>query len=152
MVHAEDGLVRLFHVVSQASVLGDHCRYPHKFPQACSPMSRQDTVDAVARISDFDIDEDDDLTIAQDIIQSFGVVRQDANAHQRSVRFLLACLNRYLWTWESLGCEPPGPIPATEAVESWLQTGTFANDFAKFCLPVTPIRQGAPSKIAMNPL
>jgi hypothetical protein len=107
-------------------------------------MSRQDTMNAVARMSDFDIDEDDDVAIAQDVVRSFGVVRKDPAAHRRSVRFLHACLNRYLWTWESLGCVPPGPRPASVAVANWLATGTFVTGFAELCLPVTPIRQGAP--------
>lgn len=107
-------------------------------------MSRQDTINAVARLSDFDTDEDDDVAIARDVIGSFGVAREDPDAHQRSVRFLHACLNRYLWTWESLGCVPPGPHPASVAVANWLETGTFVNGFAELCLPVIPIRQGIP--------
>lgn len=101
-------------------------------------------IDAISRLSDFDIDEDDDLALAQDVIGSFGLVRRDPDAHQRSVRFLHACLRRYLWTWESIGCVPPGPLPAFEAVATWLQTGTFVNGFAEICLPITPMRQGAP--------
>lgn len=107
-------------------------------------MSRQNTLEAITRLSDFDIDEDDDLAIAQDVIHSFGLILQDPDAHRRSVRFLHALLERYLWTWASLGCESPGPTVASHAVQQWLSTGDFTENFSEHCLPVAPIRDGIP--------
>ncbi|MEW4567439.1 hypothetical protein AB1L88_06185 [Tautonia sp. JC769] len=107
-------------------------------------MTKRATIEAIAKLSHFDIDEDDDVAIAHDVIASFGTVRRERDAHGRSVRFLHGCLRRYLWAWEDLGCEPPGPRAAFEAVATWLETGAFTADFAERCLPVTPIRDGQP--------
>ena len=107
-------------------------------------MARQETIDAIGRLSDFDIDEDDDIAIAHGIIASFGITRREPEAHVRSVRVIHACVTRYLRAWEALGCEAPGPRPACEAVQSWLATGEFADNFADVCLPVTPVRNGRP--------
>lgn len=106
-------------------------------------MTKQQTIDAISKLSSFDIDNDDALGIAIEVIASFGFVRE-SDVHSRVVQFLHTCVNRYLWTWESLGCEPPGPRPAMDAVETWLQTGVFTEGFAEFCFPVTPIREGEP--------
>lgn len=105
-------------------------------------MSRQQATKAIRKLSEFNIDEDDEFAIAQEIVASFGNVGRDADAHIRLVRVLHACLSRYVWTWESLGCELPGPLPACEAIQSWLTTGTFIENFAEVCIPVTPIRDG----------
>lgn len=105
-------------------------------------MTREETVASVSRLNDFDIDEDDDLAIASQVIASFEEIRRDQNAHQRAVRFLHSCLKRYLWTWESLGCDAPGPDSAADAVEHWLGTGEFIDGFEKLCFPVTPRRNG----------
>ena len=107
-------------------------------------MAQQQTIDAITKLSDFDIDNDDDLAIAVGIIASFGSVLRDQDSLKRAVRVLHACLKRYLWTWTSLGCEPPGPQLAHEAVATWLNTGEFVDNFCDFCLPVMPIRDGKP--------
>lgn len=107
-------------------------------------MSRQDTIAAIKRFSELDIDEDDDVALAHEVISTFEDIRNDSIAHNRAVRFLSACLSRYLWTWESLGCETPGPVTAADAVTHWLRTGQFVDGFAALCLPVVPIRNGTP--------
>ena len=107
-------------------------------------MAQQETLDAITKLSDFDVDEDDDFAIALGVIASFGSVRREPDSLKRSVRFLHACLKRYLRTWGTLGCELPGPQSAYEAVATWLKTGEFIDTFPEVCLPVMPIRDGQP--------
>ncbi len=105
-------------------------------------MTKPQTIDAVARLASFDIDNDDVLVLTLEVIQSLGFDPKDFQSIARIVRLLHSCLGRYLWTWESLGCEPPGPRPAFKAVGTWLQTGALVEGFANHCFPVAPIRDG----------
>lgn len=119
-------------------------RLPEPGTREGANMSRQETIAALARFKDFDINEDDDLEIAHQVIASFGIVRREAEAHRRAVRFLHACLSPYLWTWEALNCDPPGPASAAAAVADWLQTHEFHDTFAELCVPVAPVCNGQP--------
>ena len=107
-------------------------------------MSRGDTIAAIERFADFDIDEDDDFAIAREVVASFEDIRRDPAAHQRAVRFLCACVKRYVWTWKSLGCESDSPVASVDAVQHWLDSGEFMDGFERLCLPVAPVRNGEP--------
>ena len=125
-------------------MLVEHCRYPTEELKAFTSMSREDTIAAIERFADFDIDADDAFVMAREVVASFEGIRRDRSAHHRAVRFLSACVKRYVWTWKSLGCESDAPSNCVGAVQHWLDSGEFIEGFADLCLPVTPIRDGEP--------
>ncbi len=98
-----------------------------------------------AKVKEFlnrDLESGDELREGIHLFLSFGVARTDPEAALRYLRFLLPTVKRFVWTWNALGCEPPGPVPAIAAIAQWLANGRYTQQLADACIPCIPIRDG----------
>jgi hypothetical protein len=102
-------------------------------------------IPTTAKVREFlnrDLESGNEFREAIDLFLTLGIPKIDPEAEKRYVRFLLPAVKRFVWTWEALGCDPPGPTPAIAAIAQWLETGEYSKLLTDACIPCAPIRDG----------
>jgi hypothetical protein len=88
------------------------------------------------------IGDDDDLTLALQVVQAFGLPRLDDEAKRRVAMLCILATRRVLFGWTEFECEGEQPATAIRVTLDWIRTGERSTGWPDYCLPAPPITNG----------
>lgn len=87
-------------------------------------------------------DDEDDLELALEIIQGFGIPRHDGEVKRQVALLCVLAARRVLFGWTELGCAGDRPAAAIRAAWDWIHTGRISADWSAHCVPAPAVYDG----------
>lgn len=87
-------------------------------------------------------DDEDDLELALEVIQGFGIPRHDGEVKRQVTLLCVLATRRVLFGWTELGCAGDQPAAATRAAWDWIHSGRISVDWSAHCVPAPAIHDG----------
>jgi hypothetical protein len=87
-------------------------------------------------------DDEDDLVIALEVIQGFGIPRHDGEVKRQVALLCVLATRRVLFGWTELGCAGEQPAVAIGAAWDWIHTGRISANWSAHCVPAPAVHDG----------